>query len=165
VPSGNDYSAQLTIGAKGAVANVILDTGSSTLAVEPAVYSGAGDKDLNPTTLIQLVTYGTGGWAGPVVNTTLTFSLGTGQVVLPTCPIAITSVQEKGDFQGVTGIMGLAYNGLNNAFDFKTYLAGQGLDLSVALRQGLADLPLRLSHAAATGPGDRGRGEALLRPG
>src|SRR5215469_1439053 len=126
VLSGNDYSAQLSIGAKGAVTNVILDTGSSTLAVEPAVYSGSGDKDLKPTTLMQLVTYGTGGWAGPVVNTTLTLGAGAGQVVLPNCPIAITSVQEKGNFQGVTGIMGLAYNGLNNAFDFKTYLAGQG---------------------------------------
>jgi hypothetical protein len=126
VLTGNDYSAQLAIGAKGAVANVILDTGSSTLAVDPAVYSGSGDKDLKSTTLLQLVTYGTGGWAGPVVNTTLTFGVGVGQVVLPNCPIAITSVQEKGNFQGVTGIMGLAYNGLNNAFDFKTYLAGQG---------------------------------------
>jgi hypothetical protein len=126
VLSGNDYSAQIAIGAKGAVANVILDTGSSTLAVEPAVYSGAGDTDLNPTTLMQLVTYGTGGWAGPVVNTTLTFGVGANQIVLPNCPIAITSVQEKGNFQGVTGIMGLAYNGLNNAFDFKTYLVKRG---------------------------------------
>jgi len=31
VLSGNDYSARLAIGSKGAVANVILDTGSSTL--------------------------------------------------------------------------------------------------------------------------------------
>jgi hypothetical protein len=126
VLSGNDYSAQLKIGAKGAVANVILDTGSSTLAVDPAVYSGTGDTDLKPTTLVQLVTYGTGGWAGPVVNTTLTFGVGADQVVLPSCPIAITSVQEEGNFQGVTGILGLAYNGLNNAFDFKNYLAGKG---------------------------------------
>jgi hypothetical protein len=125
VLSGNEYSAQLAIGAKGAVANVLLDTGSSTLAVEPAVYSGAGDKDLKPTKLLQLVTYGTGGWAGPIVNTTLTLGIGAGQVVLPNCPIAITSVQEKGNFQGVTGILGLAYNGLNNAFDFDTYLTGQ----------------------------------------
>ena len=55
---------------------MILDTGSSTLTAAPAVYSGARDKDLNPTTLIQLVTHGTRGWAGPVVSTTLTFGLG-----------------------------------------------------------------------------------------
>jgi aspartyl protease len=122
VLTGNDYSAQLVIGSKGAVANVILDTGSSTLAVEPSVYSGAGDTLLKPTTLIQLVTYGTGGWAGPVVDTTLTF----GGIPLAGAPIAITSVQEKGNFAGVTGIMGLAYNGLNDAFDFKGYLAANG---------------------------------------
>ncbi len=32
VVCGNDYSAQLSIGTQGATANVILDTGSSTLA-------------------------------------------------------------------------------------------------------------------------------------
>lgn len=125
VLTGNDYSAQLRIGAKNAVANLILDTGSSTLAVDPSVYSGDGDKKLETTTLIQLVTYGTGGWAGPVVNTTLTLGTGGGQIILPNSPIAITSVQEKGNFVGVTGIMGLAYNGLNNAYDFKTYLASK----------------------------------------
>lgn len=123
--SYNDYSAKLAIGTKGAVANVILDTGSSTLAVEPAVYSGAGDQDLKPTTLTQLVLYGTGGWGGPVVDTTVTLGAGAGQVGLPNCPIAITSVQQKGNFQGVTGIMGLAYNGLNTAYDFKSYLTQQ----------------------------------------
>ncbi|MGX7002448.1 pepsin-like aspartic protease [Caballeronia sp. KNU42] len=126
VLSGNDYSARLAIGSKGAVANVILDTGSSTLAVEPSVYSGVGDKDLKPTTLLQLITYGTGGWAGPMVDTTLAFGADAAQVVLPNCPIAITTVQESGNFQGVTGIMGLAYNGLNSAFDFSAYLATQG---------------------------------------
>jgi hypothetical protein len=125
VLSGNDYSAALTIGSKRAVANVILDTGSSTLAVDPVIYSGAGDTDLQGTTLIQLVTYGTGGWAGPVVKTALTLGDGPGQVVMPDCPIAISSVQEKGNFQGVTGIMGLAYNGLNNAYDFKAWLAAE----------------------------------------
>jgi hypothetical protein len=123
--SGNDYSAQISIGSGRAVANVILDTGSSTLAVEPAVYSGAGDTDRQSTTLIQLVTYGTGGWAGPLVNTTLMIGDTASQIALPNCPIAITSIQEAGNFQGVTGIMGLAYNGLNNAFDFKNYLASE----------------------------------------
>jgi hypothetical protein len=122
VLTGNDYSAQLAIGSKGALANVILDTGSSTLAVEPSVYSGGGDTLLKPTTLIQLVGYGTGGWAGPVVDTTITF----GGIPMTGAPIAITSVQQKGNFAGVTGIMGLAYNGLNDAYDFKGYLAAKG---------------------------------------
>ena len=123
---GSDYTAQLSIGSGGAAANVILDTGSSTVAVEPAAYSGAGDKDLKPSTLVQLVMYGTGGWAGPVVDTTLSLTAAGGRIALPNCPIALTSVQEKGNFQGVNGILGLAYNGLNNAYDFKAYLAREG---------------------------------------
>jgi hypothetical protein len=120
---GSDYTAQLAVGAGGAKANLILDTGSSTLAIEPSAYSGREDTDLKPSTLLQLVTYGTGGWAGPVVDTTVTIQTSTGQVALPGCPIALTAVQEKGNFQGVDGILGLAYNGLNGAWDFKAYLA------------------------------------------
>jgi hypothetical protein len=119
---GNDYSAQLLIGSKDVPANVILDTGSSTLAVTPKVYNAASDKNLKPTTLAQLVTYGTGGWAGPVVNTSLTIGAGSQQLVLNGAPIAITDIQQKNNFTGVDGIMGLAFNGLNTAFDFKDYL-------------------------------------------
>ena len=36
---GSDYSAAIRIGSNGVPANVILDTGSSTLAVVPSVYS------------------------------------------------------------------------------------------------------------------------------
>jgi hypothetical protein len=73
--------------------------------------------------LLQLVTYGTGGWAGPLVDTAVTIQASSSQVALPGCPVAITSVQEQGNFQGVDGILGLAYNGLNDAWDFQTYLA------------------------------------------
>ena len=86
VLSGNDYSAQLAIGGKGAMANVLLDTGSSTLAVDPSVYDGSGDNDLKTGTLMQFVKYGTGGWARPVVNTTLTFGTGAGAIAMPNCP-------------------------------------------------------------------------------
>lgn len=121
---GSDYTAQLSIGEDAKAANLILDTGSSTLAVEPAAYNGTGDAALKPSTLLQLVTYGTGGWAGPIVNTTVTINDANGsQVALPSCPVALTSVQEKGNFQGVDGILGLAYNGLNNAWNFQAYLA------------------------------------------
>jgi nucleoside phosphorylase len=121
---GSDYTAQLGIGEDAKAANLILDTGSSTLAVEPATYNGIGDAALKPSPLLQMVTYGTGGWAGPVINTTVTISNANGsQVALPGCPVALTSVQEKGNFQGVDGILGLAYNGLNDAWNFQAYLA------------------------------------------
>lgn len=125
---GNDYSAQIFVGSQKTVANVILDTGSSTLAVAPNTYSGQGDKDLTPTTLAQLVEYGTGGWAGPVVNTSLSIGLPGSMVSIQNVPIAITEVQQPGNFVGVDGILGLAYNALNDAYDFKKYFIKHGVN-------------------------------------
>ena len=119
---GSDYSAAIQIGSKQAVVNVILDTGSSTLGVDPAAYDGAGDTLLTPTTFAQIVTYGTGGWAGPVVKSAVKL----GELVLEGTPVAIASVQEQGNFQGVTGILGLAYYQLNDDYDFTAALAKQG---------------------------------------
>ncbi|MGA3003423.1 MAG: pepsin-like aspartic protease [Acetobacteraceae bacterium] len=117
----SDYSAALSIGSGNAVANVILDTGSSTLAVEPSAYEGSGDTDRKSTAYAQLVQYGTGGWAGPVVTTNVTIGGPGNNVTLNDCYTAITEVQEPGNFEGLTGILGLAYNGMNTAFDFGNY--------------------------------------------
>jgi Eukaryotic aspartyl protease len=126
VYDGNDYTALLYVGSKNIPVNVILDTGSSTLAVKPSTYSAATDTDLAATSLAQLVLYGTGGWAGPVVQTSVSMGVGDELVKLSNIPLAITDVQQKGNFTGkVDGILGLAYNGLNDGYDFKAYLTGQ----------------------------------------
>lgn len=123
---GSDYSAAIRIGSNGVPANVILDTGSSTLAVVPSVYDGTKDTDMEPTSIAQEVLYGTGGWIGPVVNTAVSFGDTQGdEVTLPSAPIAITIAQAPNNFTGVDGIMGLAYNSLNTAYDLKAYLTGQ----------------------------------------
>jgi hypothetical protein len=116
--SGCDYSARITIGSQHATADVILDTGSSTLAVMLSAYDGTGDKHLQPTTHAQVVEYGIGGWAGPVVNTSVGFGPG---ISLRNTPIAIWSVDDIGVLKRATGIMGLAYNDLNDAFDLTSY--------------------------------------------
>ena len=48
VKGGGDYTGEIRVGSQGTVANVILDTGSSTLAVGPRVY-----KSLTPRTLLS----------------------------------------------------------------------------------------------------------------
>lgn len=118
VYSGSDYSARIAIGSEHAIANVVLDTGSSTLVVAPSVYDGTGDTHLQATTNAQIVHYGIGGWAGPVVNTSVGFGPG---VSLRSTPIAIYSVQDMDILKGATGMMGLAYSGLNSAFDLKSW--------------------------------------------
>lgn len=123
---GGAYSAQLSIGSGGSVANVLLDTGSSTLAVEASAYDGTGDTALRTTSLAQLITYGVGGWAGPVVTTDVSFGQPGNAVVLKAACLAIASVQQ-GSLGRVTGVMGLAYGGENPAYDFADYFAGKGL--------------------------------------
>ena len=66
VKGGGDYTGQIKIGSQGVVANVILDTGSSTLAVVPRLYKIADDTAVSFTSYAQQVSYGTGGWSGPV---------------------------------------------------------------------------------------------------
>lgn len=123
---GSDYSAAIRIGSNGVPANVILDTGSSTLAVVPSVYDGTKDTAMEPTSYAQEVLYGTGGWIGPIVTTTLSFGdTSSDELTLPSAPIAIAVSQAPNNFTGVDGIMGLAYDSLNTAFDLKAYLTGQ----------------------------------------
>jgi hypothetical protein len=121
VYGGGDYTAQIKIGSGGTKANVILDTGSSTLAVIPKVYDVKGDTAAQPTPLAQDVIYGTGGWAGPVVTTQIAL-----ESVSVDAYIAITADDEPGGFGNADGIMGLAYNVLNNAYNLSSYLEEQG---------------------------------------
>jgi len=121
VHGGGDYTAEIRIGSGGTKANVILDTGSSTLAVIPKVYDVKGDSAATPTPLAQDVIYGTGGWAGPVVTTKIAL----GSVSLDAY-IAVTADDEPGGFGAADGIMGLAYNVLNNAYNLSSYLEEQG---------------------------------------
>ncbi|HEY1880927.1 MAG TPA: pepsin-like aspartic protease [Caulobacteraceae bacterium] len=126
VLDGSAWSARLQIGAGGVVANVLLDTGSSSLAVESSVYDGTDDEALMVTSLAQLITYGGGGWAGPVVTTDVKLGEGAGAIVLKDTPIAIAVVQQ-GSLGGVNGVMGLAYGGQNPAWDLASYLTAKGL--------------------------------------
>ena len=124
---GGDYTGQILVGSQQAVANVILDTGSSTLAVQQTHYKAVQDKDLKPTVWAQDIEYGTGGWAGPVVNTTVTMGSGANAVTLPNTPIAVADEQEANNFSPADGILGLAYNNLNNAYNLQKFLIEHGV--------------------------------------
>jgi hypothetical protein len=119
--AGGDYTAEIAIGSEGTSANVILDTGSSTLAVVPTVYNPAADAKMQKTALAQNVEYGTGSWTGPVLQTEVAFGAGQGTTVY----LAVTTDNQPGDFTGADGILGLAFNRLNSAFNLSSYLAEQ----------------------------------------
>jgi hypothetical protein len=126
IHSGSDYTARILVGSQQVAANVILDTGSSTLAVVPSVYKASEDTHMGPSSLAQRVKYGTGEWLGPVVKTSLVLGDPAGETaILRSAPIAITVSQSKGDFTGVDGILGLAYRSLNDAVDLRHHLTKQ----------------------------------------
>jgi hypothetical protein len=127
VKGGGDYTGEISVGSRGAIANVILDTGSSTLAVVPRVYKIAEDKNATFTPFAQLVTYGTGGWSGPVLETTLSMGSGDNQASVKTY-IAIADEQLPHNLGPADGILGLAFNALNSAYDLTTYLTSNNVN-------------------------------------
>jgi hypothetical protein len=127
VKGGGDYTGEIRIGSQGVVANVILDTGSSTLAVVPRVYNVADDQNAGFTSFAQLVTYGTGGWSGPVLKTTLSMGSGDNQASVETF-IAIADEQLPNNLGPADGILGLAFNALNAAYDLTVYLTSNQVD-------------------------------------
>jgi hypothetical protein len=128
VYAGGDYTAQLSVGSQNASVNVLLDTGSSTFALKQANYKAATDKNLKPTSLVQDITYGTGGWAGPVVTTTVTMGVAGNVVTLNNASIAVADEQQQQNFGNADGILGLAYGKLNNAADLTAYLQKKGIN-------------------------------------
>jgi hypothetical protein len=114
---GGDYTGVIEVGPQQKQLNVILDTGSSALALDSSKYEPdvtAGDKT---TDLAQTDSYGDGSsWVGAVIETTLTIGSGDSTVTLPGGNAAI-AYSSAGNMWGNTdGILGLAYAPLDDAF-------------------------------------------------
>lgn len=110
---GSDYTGAISIGQNGVAANMILDTGSSTLAVQNTVYNPTSDPAAKTTKMAQEVQYGSGSWVGAVVQTSVAVAPG---VSLNGVNLAVTYQVSPNMFGNADGIFGLAYEPLNNAF-------------------------------------------------
>jgi hypothetical protein len=131
VYGGGDYTAQLAAGSKGTLVNLILDTGSSTIAVQTTRYDPTTDAALQPTPYAQEVMYGTGGWAGPLVTTTLSLGTSGDAIKLANAYLAVADDQLPNNFGSADGILGLAYKGLNQAYNMTAYLQQQNVNPAV----------------------------------
>ncbi len=118
------YTTKLYIGSEQTPVHVLLDTGSSTLAIDQKVYQATSDQHLTTTTYAQDVVYGSGGWAGPVIHTQVQLDHEHG-LQLAQAPVAITATSQQQNFQQADGIWGLAYHHLNKAYDVSSYLQAQ----------------------------------------
>ncbi|MDD9966965.1 MAG: pepsin-like aspartic protease [Myxococcales bacterium] len=115
--SGGDYTAAIEMGPEKHPANVILDTGSSTLAVWRSQF---GKMPTTPTNYVQFVAYGTGSWAGPLLEAQIGLGTGAHYIDLQDTQIAQIQSGELGGkpmFYPADGILGLAYRSLNTAAD------------------------------------------------
>ena len=118
------YTTRISLGSAGQHAHVLLDSGSSTLAVLPHVYDSERDRSLQATALAQAVTYGAGAWAGPVLQSELAFGEGAHARRLPDAQFAVIQTPAP-DWRGADGILGLAYRGLDLAPDSSALLEAQ----------------------------------------
>jgi hypothetical protein len=114
---GGDYTGQLLVGPNQIPMNVILDTGSSALALNGHKYNlNKADGDIT-TRLAQTDSYGDGSsWTGAVIQTKLTIGVGANAISIDDGNAAITYAQSKDMFRDADGILGLAYAPLDDAF-------------------------------------------------
>lgn len=110
-----DYTGEIHVGPANTKLNVILDTGSSALAVDGQKYEPSpGDKLTN---VAQADSYGDGSsWTGAVINTTVTFQNAGNAIALAGANVAVAYQASKDMFSGADGILGLAYAPLDDAF-------------------------------------------------
>ncbi|TNJ35650.1 pepsin-like aspartic protease [Arenimonas terrae] len=120
------YTVATAFGSEGNVAHLILDTGSSTLAVRPPAYDPARDRALRATAWAQEIRYGGGAWAGPVLRSRLAFGHGHHARAIDDALFALIETDSP-FLRGADGLFGLAYRGLDPAYDLGALLqARQG---------------------------------------
>jgi hypothetical protein len=95
--------------------NVILDTGSSALALDGHKYQPEADD--KTTDLAQTDAYGDGSsWTGAVINSTVKVGSGNSTVTLNGANVAVAYDESANMFGDSDGILGLAYAALDDAF-------------------------------------------------
>lgn len=121
------YSTAVELGSEGHPANLLLDTGSSTMVVLPHAYPAERDTRRQATAWAQRIKYGAGAWAGPVLNSQVTVGEGRHRRTLPSAHFAVVKSNAQ-DFRDCDGLLGLAFRDLDRAHDVAALLAEQGID-------------------------------------
>lgn len=111
-----DYTGVIQIGANKKKVNVILDTGSSTLALDGHYYNPSADRNAKTTNLAQEVQYGSGSWVGAVVHTDIVAGVGKQTLTLSQVCTSVAYAESSDMFGKANGILGLAYTRLDNAY-------------------------------------------------
>ncbi|MEW9798099.1 pepsin-like aspartic protease [Alteromonas sp. CYL-A6] len=119
------YTARLLAGSQQTPVNLILDSGSSVMALRHSRYDARADTSLSATSLLQHVRYGKGGWHGPVVTTEIAVGQHEHGARLREVSLAIADETDTGCFLDADGIIGLAYTPLDHGVDVSQLLADE----------------------------------------
>ncbi|HTS23642.1 MAG TPA: pepsin-like aspartic protease [Casimicrobiaceae bacterium] len=112
-----DYTGIIEVGPAKKPMNVLLDTGSSALALDGKKYKPNFAKGDQSTVLAQTDAYGDGSsWTGAVIKSTLTVGAGAATATLADGNVAIAYDASRNMFGKTDGILGLAYAPLDDAF-------------------------------------------------
>jgi hypothetical protein len=114
---GGDYTGRILVGPHQKPMNVLLDTGSSALALDGHKYTPeltAGDESTN---LAQTDAYGDGStWTGAVFKSQVVIGDGASAMTLRDANLAVAYHRSSNMFGASDGILGLAYAPLDDAF-------------------------------------------------
>ncbi|MET0384295.1 MAG: pepsin-like aspartic protease, partial [Burkholderiaceae bacterium] len=114
---GGAYTARLRVGPGRQPVNVLLDTGSSALALCGRKYRPSLADGEEETRLAQSESYGDGSWwTGAVLKTTVSIGAGASRVVASGVSVAVAYGESPDMFDGCDGILGLAYEELDDAY-------------------------------------------------
>jgi len=125
-----DYTVSLKLGSKKTPVNLLVDTGSSTLVINPKNYQPEQDADLRATPFVQEVKYGIGGWAGALAHSSVSFAhdgyeKDNKKDNASDIAIAIVEDDPTNMFAQADGILGLAYHHLNKSYDLSEFYSNK----------------------------------------
>jgi Eukaryotic aspartyl protease len=117
VYADGDYTGVIFVGKAKKPMNVLLDTGSSALALDGTKYQPDFANGDQSTDLAQTDSYGDGSsWTGAVINSTLAVGSGNAIATLKAGNVAVAYDASADMFGKTDGILGLAYAPLDDAF-------------------------------------------------
>lgn len=122
------YTAPVYIGSQSCKADLVLDTGSSALALRQSCYQLAEDTEVQLSADFQIMSYGAGGWAGSVVKSTLAVGHSDETQLKATAEFAVIVDEPSHNFYQADGIWGLAYQSLDAVYQAEQFLTAQQID-------------------------------------
>ena len=118
VLTGGQFAMPIAVGSQQQRVNVILDTGSSMLVVDGAIYDPSSDAGCATSQFLATGEFGSGAFHAAIVRTSVGSVTGLGAAVatLAGTDLAVTYDSPPGTFDRADGIFGLAYAALNTGY-------------------------------------------------